>query len=392
MMYTDSFKLAVRHLTSNFVLPQFHMAMVAQWILESDRGNSKLAREQNNFAGMKWRKELIGIGEPKIIQVPSEPHPVEFASFKSPQDFVRGFYAFLDRAPYEGWRNQQTSDEYIRHIGKVWATDPSYIQKVVSLFPEARKIIETMTIEVELSPSWFELFKDPIQSGAVVVGYNGGRPLWYTQAKTLEHYEQLKTLFGIHNVEVAPEGKRVPTANFKSISDLQKLYQDDDVRKEPGSKEPAKKPVVRWVRSPNFSARSSGPINQIVLHYTTSSNINGTISWFQNPASRVSAHYIVGRDGTIVQMVRDSDKAWHAAGFNDRTIGIENVAAPGQQLAGPQSESLASLCKWLMAEYRIPKSQVTGHKFLPNSTDCPGDLFGARTEEALKKWINEKLS
>lgn len=159
--------------------------------------------------------------------------------------------------------------------------------------------------------------------------------------------------------------------------------------KPPGTNEPVEKPAVKWVRSPNFSARGGGKISKIVLHYTTSRNIDGTISWFRNPASRVSAHYIVGREGEIVQMVRDSDKAWHAAGHNDSTIGIEHVAAKGDKLTPAQEKATIQLCRWLMAEYRIPKLYVTGHRFLPNQTDCPGSLWP--TEADLKAWVEKNL-
>lgn len=390
-MYTEPFKLAVRFLSENFILRNLHAGMVAQWILESDRGNSKLAREHNNFAGIKYRKELEGIAAPKSIQVPSEPAPVDFAYFKSPQDFVRGVFKFLDRSPYDGWREQPTAEAYVRHVGRVWATDPDYVQKVINLIPEAAALISSVAVKPEvLDPTWFEMFKTS-SAGAVIVGYNGGKPLWYTNIDRLSDVVKLTTLFGDHNLEVAPKDKRVPTANSKSFVDLQKLYADTGDKKQPGTGEKVKKPLVEWVRSPNFSARGSG-IKRIVLHYTTSSNINGTISWFQNPASRVSAHYIVGRDGKIVQMVRDSDKAWHAAGHNDDTIGIENVASTTQSLTGPQSDALAHLCKWLMAEYKILKDNVTGHRFLPNNTDCPGPLFGERTQGALRTWVDTNLS
>jgi len=126
--YTNDFLAAVKHL-NNYVLERLHPAMVAQWILESDRGNSKLARDAKNFAGMKWRKELSGIGLPILIDVPSEPYPMEFAAFATPQDFVRGFYKFLDREPYAGWRNTVSPEQYIEHIGSTWAADPDTLQK-----------------------------------------------------------------------------------------------------------------------------------------------------------------------------------------------------------------------------------------------------------------------
>ena len=55
--------------------------------------------------------------------------------------------------------------------------------------------------------------------------------------------------------------------------------------------------------------------------------------WFMNPSARVSAHYVVGRDGEIVQMVHEHEKAWHAGqallygdpNVNSMSIGIELV-------------------------------------------------------------------
>lgn len=157
----------------------------------------------------------------------------------------------------------------------------------------------------------------------------------------------------------------------------------------PGTQEPAK-PVVLWKSSPNQSSRNGVPIRRIVLHYTTVSTIPGTISWFQNPASRVSAHYLVGRKGELIQFVSDDRKAWHAAGANSDTIGIENAAAPGQRLTEAQETKLVELLKWLTSEYKIPLSAITAHRFLGNNTSCPGDLW--KSEAELKRWVMEKLA
>ena len=86
--------------------------------------------------------------------------------------------------------------------------------------------------------------------------------------------------------------------------------------------------ATRFVRAPAFSPRADGrTINRIVIHITDGgARIDGPISWFQNPESRVSAHYIVGQDGEVVQMVHDRDIAWHANSANGDTIGIEHCA------------------------------------------------------------------
>lgn len=69
----------------------------------------------------------------------------------------------------------------------------------------------------------------------------------------------------------------------------------------------------------------------LVMHYTASANAAGAISWFADPQSKVSAHIVIARDGTITQCVPFNRKANHAGkstwqgviGLNSRSIGIE---------------------------------------------------------------------
>lgn len=131
-------------------------------------------------------------------------------------------------------------------------------------------------------------------------------------------------------------------------------------------------------------------INRIVIHITAGgSNINGTIRWFQDPASRVSAHYIVGQDGEVVQMVRDGDIAWHAGSANHDSIGIEHVARPRGTLrrndpglfpTQAQYCSSADLVRWLCRTYNIPLDRVhiLGHSEAdPHTTHtgCPNAVW-----------------
>lgn len=60
---------------------------------------------------------------------------------------------------------------------------------------------------------------------------------------------------------------------------------------------------------PRIGAR---PIRLIVLHADASPSEAGTLSWFQNPASKVSYHVLIGRDGTRYRVVPDNRVAWHA--------------------------------------------------------------------------------
>lgn len=73
----------------------------------------------------------------------------------------------------------------------------------------------------------------------------------------------------------------------------------------------------------------------LVVHYTAGVNAKGTIEWFARPESKVSAHLVIDRDGSITQMVPFDRRAWHAGksrwgeltDLNSYSIGIELVNA-----------------------------------------------------------------
>lgn len=82
---------------------------------------------------------------------------------------------------------------------------------------------------------------------------------------------------------------------------------------------------VVWVGSPNYNQRPDGaPIDVIVLHHTAGAELSATVNWFANPESRVSAHFTIGRDGSIVQHVSTFLRAWHC-GPSEDIFGRENI-------------------------------------------------------------------
>ena len=70
------------------------------------------------------------------------------------------------------------------------------------------------------------------------------------------------------------------------------------------------------------------PPSEIVLHITEGTTPGGAFATFLASLSphRVSAHFIVVRDGSIWQLVPLSRVAWHASQVNYHSIGIEHVA------------------------------------------------------------------
>lgn len=159
--------------------------------------------------------------------------------------------------------------------------------------------------------------------------------------------------------------------------------------------------VDRVEHTTHQGSRNNTDIDHIVIHYTTSRDIDGTIAWFKpGPGKKqTSAHYIVGRDGLLVQMVPDNATAWHAGNkqMNWRSIGIEHVAAVGDAITPEQSAKSRALIAWLMAVYDIPQANVIPHVCV-KATDCCGDLFsafggsaGASCEDqraAVQAWLN----
>jgi hypothetical protein len=118
-------------------------ACLAQSIIETGRGTSKLFLEHYNAHGMKWRDEMQGIANKVLIKVPSESAEVWFCVFASEENAVRGYMRFITRSPYLGWEKRLASPtEYLTHIGKIWADDPAYTKKCLAVLPEAIKMLE----------------------------------------------------------------------------------------------------------------------------------------------------------------------------------------------------------------------------------------------------------
>jgi N-acetyl-anhydromuramyl-L-alanine amidase AmpD len=135
--------------------------------------------------------------------------------------------------------------------------------------------------------------------------------------------------------------------------------------------------------SGNYRAVSAArTINRIVIHITDGGpKINGTIGWFKNPAAKVSAHYVVGQDGEVVQMVKHNDVAWHASNANGDSIGIEHVAnTKGLNPTPMQYCASAALANWLASQFNLPidRTHILGHSEADpktTHTGCPNAVW-----------------
>jgi hypothetical protein len=121
---------------------------------------------------------------------------------------------------------------------------------------------------------------------------------------------------------------------------------------------------------------ASMKISYIIIHDAEGS-YDGTISTFQNPASYVSANYVVrSSDGAVTEMVRPNNVSWGAGDWyvNMHAINIENegFAAQGSTWYTPvEYSSDAALVQYLAAKYGIPldRQHILGHEDVPGPTD-----------------------
>lgn len=158
---------------------------------------------------------------------------------------------------------------------------------------------------------------------------------------------------------------------------------------------PPGKPVIKqFVRSPNCSCRKvATKIDKIVLHCTEGSLASALAEFQRNDSRKVSAHYVIDRNGDIYQMVNDADCANHCMGANAGSIGIEHVGGETDALAAPQAAASAALIRWLLQEHQIPRTNIFGHDFTPGycrpgGTSCPDRLFGpVHSQATIVAWV-----
>ncbi|WP_409476197.1 N-acetylmuramoyl-L-alanine amidase [Stenotrophomonas sp. Y-13] len=146
---------------------------------------------------------------------------------------------------------------------------------------------------------------------------------------------------------------------------------------------PPRNPLAGWVPSPNQDVRRP---NLIVIHFTEQDSVQQSLDTLRgrNSGGPVSAHYLIGADGTRYQLVSDERRAWHAGAgswgpftdLNSASIGIELDNDGRSPFAEAQVQSLLVLLEDLCTRLRIPRSQIIGHQDLaPTRKPDPGPLF-----------------
>lgn len=116
---------------------------------------------------------------------------------------------------------------------------------------------------------------------------------------------------------------------------------------------------VSYVPSPNMGGKfNMNEMDTIVIHYTGGADVTSSVRHLCNANSKASAHLVIGRDGSVFQLVPLNTVAWHAgqsayngrSGYNLYSIGIE------LDNAGRLNKTQGSYVSWFGRTY--PPTEV----------------------------------
>ena len=164
-------------------------------------------------------------------------------------------------------------------------------------------------------------------------------------------------------------------------------------------------PKISLNYSPNFNPikRPKKKIKFIIIHYTGMSNELSALNRLCDIKSKVSAHYFIKKNGSVLNLVPPLYEAWHAGksswkGFkslNKYSLGIE-IQNSGhdnkyENFSQKQITSTKKLLKYLIKIYKINSKNVLGHSDIaPDRKKDPGEKFPWKelAKSKLSQWHN----
>lgn len=124
-------------------------------------------------------------------------------------------------------------------------------------------------------------------------------------------------------------------------------------------------------------------IKYIIMHHTALS-LEDTLKVFSSKRSNVSAHYLVAKDGQVIQLLPENVTAYHAGrsywngniNLNDISIGIEVVNLGDEPFTKEQMQSLEELSLDIMQRYELAPQDVLAHADVaPTRKSDPNKYF-----------------
>lgn len=160
-----------------------------------------------------------------------------------------------------------------------------------------------------------------------------------------------------------------------------------------------KRSDLNWVGAIHFDVRKP---TYVIIHHTAQNSLDQTIRTFTLEHTKVSAHYVIGRDGQVVQMLNDYLRGWHAGkskwgsitDLNSVSLGIELDNNGREPFPENQINALINLLDTLKKNYDIPQTNFIGHSDIaPSRKDDPSVLFPWKTlaERGFGIWYNESF-
>ncbi len=153
----------------------------------------------------------------------------------------------------------------------------------------------------------------------------------------------------------------------------------------------------KLLNSPNVTKGKRIKPKAIVLHHT-SGTYGGSVAWCMNPASKVSYHCIVAKDGRRSTLADPDERAWHTGvsswrGKRDLNSWSIGAAFEGDTYKRPLSEDeMASMADYLlpiMRQYNLALGDVTDHRTVsPKRKDDLNPVELAR----FKKYLAARLA
>jgi len=133
--------------------------------------------------------------------------------------------------------------------------------------------------------------------------------------------------------------------------------------------------------SPNTDERRP---NLVVIHHTSDNTLQDAMNTLVSPKFQVSSHYLIGRDGTLVQLVEENARAWHAGkswwgglmDVNSISLGIELDNNGEEPFTDAQISTLLALLTDIRERYHIAQANFIGHSDVaPGRKDDPSIRF-----------------
>ena len=138
---------------------------------------------------------------------------------------------------------------------------------------------------------------------------------------------------------------------------------------------------TEFLETVNFNIRKP---NLVIIHHTAQDSLQETLRTFSLKSTQVSSHYVIAKNGKVIQMLNDYLRAWHAGAgswgkttdVNSTSIGIELDNNGEESFSETQISSLLLLLTKLKKDYNIPIQNFIGHSDIaPTRKNDPSVFF-----------------